>query len=417
METWVNASTEPTIDDTLSDPIAGGNVTWRYTLGGKTISATWAVDTVHPPVDHVFKLQSGRIMASAGAYYGQFFVNPVSQVGTWYGPDSAMSPYWSAEVYPYTYTCGYGNGRITRYREGYATPWTTGTIRTNGTLVVDTDSDANPKYLFSCKGGGAGDLSPLASIDALECSTVGPRNRIYFTGQDRRAGKNWGILVCYDPVSGAKSYIQQPFKTEQTDYVVASTSKRFLVISCHREADGDGILPKPDSGVLYVYDSARANDTTAANMAKCLTRAICPAYGSKGAGNILMVGNKIIGWQAVPTGNHVAGFADSTTQSYLYRYDCVTGAREEQVTVNWPSPWNLDTQGEDNCWSLGPDGKVYCFGGADNKTLYRIDPLHLTSQTAVGTVTHAGQIAWSGKSIYLAGATNGDLRYISSVAP
>ncbi len=405
---WVNAPPVPTVDASAASPRSGGAVTWRYTWAGKTLTASFNVATQTPVTSRVAALPDGRILCTAGAYYGNWFVDTATHAATWTAPDSIMSPYASTICGSYVYQCGYGSGRVSRF--DWTEPWTTGTLRADGSVIAEADPDANPSYVFTCKDT----LKPTTyPIDALECvataqTRFGPR--VYCTGQARRAGTNGGILTVLNPATGATNSLYGPFRNEQTDYVRSSPDGRYLAISCHRVADGSGVLPKPDSGCIFVYDTSVADDTIPGNERLCLTRRIVPAYGSKGAGNIVWVSSsQVVGLQGAPVAQVSGGWADSTTQSILYRVNALTGAIEQSVTLPWCSPWNLAAQGEQNDLSLGPDGMLYTFGGS---TLYRIDPANLTIQTAVGTVNAPGQMAWSGKDLYLSGAADGSLRHI-----
>lgn len=374
---WTPSPTKPTRDETALAPLppAGvpghGTVVYQYAPAAPQ-TATWTLTMYAVNDSRVWKMANGKLAVVPTGNLGAVIFDPATAGQTWDGITAALSAYCAAELSGHLYVGGYGNGRLYDYDE--ATGWT-------------GDGTGNPTLLFTVKD----DLG--YQFDALMCGATCGSN-VYFVAQDRRAGSTHGLLVAYAPGSASKAALYAPFDGYATDYVT-SCGTRYVVVSTHRV---QGTVAKPASGSVFVYDKTRTgNEFGAGGMLACIGSPIVPVVNSKGAGKIVGTdATHIVGWCGKPVASG-GGWADSTTQSILYRMNVATGAVEQTVTLNVGVPWNYGAQGEANDLSLGPDGKLYLWLG---NVLTRVDPTDLTKQTAVATSTPGGPIAWIGNDVY-----------------
>lgn len=318
----------------------------------------------------LFELPDGRLMGTAGAYEGNFVYDPATGEGRHLGK-IGLSHYATAIVGGKVYMSGYPTSPLYVYDP--AKPWTAG-ARAGLRVVADDDPAANPRRLLLLG------TKELAGTHKMYAAAVGADGRVYFGGQWIRDGACGG-LAWYDPATAQAGGFWQPLSNYQITHMAAAQAGRTIVLSTRRVDDPVLGKPKPDEGALFFFDTATQR----------LSEPLKPVLKAKGAGPIVALGDRLIGWTANP---------EDEKSSYLYGVDVAARTVTFRHPLGVPLPVAIGSN-QQEAWDyrLGPDGRVWTFiGGA----LARIDPAD-GSIEVLGKVARGGPLAFAAGKVYLGG--------------
>jgi len=374
---------EPEINLAWADPNSEGwaEIRVRFPEGWK--SFRFQVPVYPLEIYRLRELPDGRIFGTAGAYEGNFLVDPTTGKSQHLGK-IPLSHYATAVHDGLIYMSGYPSSPLYVYDP--QKPWTTGTV-VDQRRIEEKDPSANPRCLLLL-----GDKK-LAGTHKMYAAAVGANGQIYFGGRWMRDGAAGG-LAWYDPKTGQAAGVWQPFSNYQITHMAAIEGGRRLVFSTLAVADPLLGKPKPTEATLFFWDVEK----------QALAGQFTPVPQAPATGPITAAGeNRIVGWTVEP-GQEGA--------SRLYAVDTTGPRLLWAYTLPWPLPVGLGSnQQEPWDFRLGPDGQVWTFLAG---CLVRIDPdtgrIH-----PVGKLTPGGPLAFAGKDLYLGGAAS--LRRLRSLIP
>jgi hypothetical protein len=390
---WVPTFTKPAFNTAGLDNLPQQTdrmPTVRYTWGGKTYTVRLDAPAYTPAVSRVCAFAPGLIVGGVSGYAGLIDIEAATGAVRWVA-NTSLSLYAMAKSGSKVYLAGYPNGALYEWDTGRAN--TTGSLRSNQTIVGDLDTDANPRRVLSCQA----DTSPKTLSTYLIDVCIW-KKWAAACGYDSRNGTGWGVLVTRDMQAGVNRSWQDGLHALVPDCVRASADGRWLALSCHRGADGTGIVPKPESGAILVFDATLGDGS---DIGALLARKSVPVRYSKGAGRLLPIsGSRFLGWCAPPARNADGTYSDSKTVSILYVYDAATGEVMYQREHALACPWNYSLGGESSDMVYA-NGAVFLVDGTARQ-LMRVNVSDL-SLSIVGTLTSGGQATVDGTDLYLAG--------------
>lgn len=393
VDPWITLPTMPEVNVTLMDPDTNGNAQiWYRTPEAKRMAPNpppanatprqlgwrafqYNVPTYPATVRRIVELPDGRLFGTCGNYLGNFMYDPATGRLQHLGRLS-LSQYSAVVVGKYVLMSGYPNAAL--YVYDTTRPWTANAAQANLTLLSETDARSNPRLI--------GNMTNVCGAHKMYSAAIGADGRIYFGGIWMRDG-NAGGFAWYDPATNSMGGFWELFSNYPIDFITATTSGRFIVISTHRADDPLLLKPKPAQGSLFVFDT----------LTHTIVRQIDPLVLVKGPGPIVGVGpNQVLGWGPVADalGNTIAN------QSVLYGVDVATGAVAFRKTLPISLPVSIGTnQDEPFDYRLGPDGYVWTYSGT---TVLRINPANAVV-SPVGKLTSGGRLALSSGTMYVGG--------------
>jgi hypothetical protein len=321
-------------------------------------------------VYRLLELPDGRLMGTAGAYEGNFLVDPATG-RTQHPGKIELSHYSTAIVDGRVYMSGYPSSGLYVYDP--SRPWTAGKPRSGGRVVADDAPDANPRRLAY--------LNKWAGTHKMYAAAVGADGRAYFGGQWMRDGSAGG-LAWWDPKTGEGGGFWEDLSNYQVTHMAAAAGGRLIAVSTRRIEDTLLGKPKPEGGRLFVFD------TTAGR----LVRHIDPVATAKGSGVIAAAGGtRVLGWTENP---------DDPKSSFLYLADLEAGKVLWRRTLPAALPVAIGSnQMEPFDFRPGPDGRVWTF--IDSR-LVRIAPGDGAVEV-LGRLPRGGPVAFVGGDVYLGG--------------
>jgi len=382
----VSLPPEPELNLAYAEPDPEGWAEIRVRLEGQWKSFRFQVPLYPLEIYRLRELPDGRLFGTAGAYEGNFLVDPATGKARQLGK-IPLSHYATAVHDGLIYMSGYPSSPLYVYDP--QKPWTTGTVVADR-RIGEKEPQANPRFLIYL-----GDKK-LAGTHKMYAAAVGANGKIYFGGRWMRDGPAGG-LAWYDPKTGQAGGTWHPFSNYQIPHLAAVDAGRRLVISTVAVSDPLLGKPKPAEAALLFWDVEKDQ----------IVGQFVPVPQAPGTGPIVAVGEKrLIGWTVEP------GQAEA---SRLY---CVHIAGPRLLWTHrlpWPLPVGLGSN-QQEAWDfrLGPDGHVWTFLAG---CLVRIDPANGRIQP-VGKLSPGGPLAFAGKDVYLGGmASLRRIRNLMSVSP
>jgi len=397
---WVTWPPKPEVSLVRADPDPQGNAEiWYRTPEAKAAAPKnppadakpedlgWKVFRFQVPIypigiHRVLELWDGRIFGTAGYYEGNFLYDPKTDKAVHPGK-IGLSHYATAILDKKIYMSGYPTSPLFVYDP--SKPWTAGTGPVGGRALASTDPRSNPRLLIRLG------RKEYAGTHKMYAAVTGADGKVYFGGKWVRDGAAGG-LAWWDPKTKKAGGFWKPLSNAQITHMTTVNDGKLIIISTRRVSDP--LLGKPtlESGRLFFFDVAKGE----------IVRHLDPVPKAKGAGLVVGVGSRVIGWTENP--------ADKNS-SVLYAVDIDRNDRVTRKVLPVPLPVRIGSnQKEPFDFRLGPDGKVWTFM---QNVLVRIAPEDLSVEP-VGRVDRGGRIAFSGKDIYLSGSTA--LRRIRGVA-
>jgi len=398
---WVVWPPRPEVSLVRADPDPQGNVEiWVRTPEARSAAPKnppadakpedlgWKVFKFKVPlyptsIYRLTELPDGRIFGTAGYYEGNFIYDPKTDKAVHMGK-IGLSHYATAILDRKIYMSGYPTSPLYVYDP--SKPWTAGTGQIGGRALGRSDPRSNPRLLvWLGRKEYAGTHKMYAAVAAAD-------GRAYFGGRWIRDGASGG-LAWWDPKTEKAGGFWKPFSNAQITHMTTVNDGKLIVISTRRVSDP--LLGKPllESGRLFLFDVTKGQ----------IVRHLDPVPKAEGAGLVVGVGSRVIGWTENP--------ADKKS-SILYAVDVGENDRVTRKVLPLPLPVRIGSnQKEPFDFRLGPDGKVWTFM---RNVVVRIAPQDLTIEP-VGRVNRGGRIAFSGGDVYLSGSPV--LRRIRNIVP
>ncbi|MCS7304035.1 MAG: hypothetical protein NZ602_02860 [Thermoguttaceae bacterium] len=377
---------EPELNLAYAEPDPEGWAEIRVRLEGTWKSFRFQTPLYPLDIYRLRELPDGQLFGTAGAYEGNFIVEPTTGKARHLGK-IPLSHYATAIHDGLIYMSGYPTSPLYVYDP--KKPWTTGTVEADQ-RISEKDPSANPKFLMYL-----GDKK-MAGTHKMYAAAVGADGKIYFGGRWMRDGSAGG-LAWYDPKTGQAGGTWQPFSTYQITHLAAVEGGRKLVISTVAVSDPLLGKPKPSEAALLFWDVEKQQ----------IVGQFTPVPQVQGTGPIVAAGeNRIVGWTVEP---------DQPEASRLYGVETTAPRLVWSRQLAWRLPVGLGSnQQEPWDFRLGPDGHVWTFLAG---CLVRIDPADGRIHP-VGKLSPGGPIAFAGKDLYLGGtATLRRIRNLLSQSP
>lgn len=330
------------------------------------------------PLTRIIALPDGRIAASTRGYEGINAFDPRTKSFSYVGM-IPLSHYSSLIVDGKVYLSGYPQG-ASCWLWDPARPWTIDKDSIEDDNKAGTRAGDNPRRMNRWEKPGNFQF-PLFMVQAAD-------KCVYAAIHGERSDVG-GILSWRDPATDKGAFLREPFRAYDPCGLCTTLGGTKVVMSTVA-VNGLNGEPRPTTGRLFIIDAAT----------HAVDAFIDPLPGVDSAGfvvesrpgKLLLATDHRTGWDfhRYDEGKHVC--------SYLYEVDVAKSAVTRKVEL----PGVLGGR-RDYFWDvdfrLGPDGMVYTWY---DDLLVSIDPDTLKI-TALSKVDPAGNIAFSGRDIYIAG--------------
>ncbi len=402
-------------------------------LGWKVLKID--IPTYPAQITRVETLPDGRIFGASGPYLGNFIYDPKTDKAEHLGT-LHLSHYCQSVLDGKIYMSGYPSSALYVYDP--AKPWTANVSNVPGVKAPrESHKDSNPRRLCYLNRHGAG-------THKMWTVANGADGKVYFGGRWARNGVGGG-LGWWDPKTEQPGGISEPFGNYRIIWITAAADGRYIVISTKAVRDQATNTPPPKEAKIFVFDTQQGK----------IVRELVPVKDCIWSGPIAAKGNIVVGLNLDPADRarvlkpeEQDAYLKDRTLSYglhdkssiLYAFDVVSGKMLYVKKLPYPVAFrsNENFRHQDGFdMTLGPDGYLWTFSGSRfqpvnpkkfwhysyiNCALVRIKPKD-GSVTVVGKLSQAGEMAFVGKDLYLAGGCrylegkNTTLRRIRNIVP